>query len=289
MRTPQAGPRAAIGWMLAATLLFAGMNAAAKALGTGYSALQLIFFRNLFALLPLAVALIRRNGSVAHLHTRRPLGHALRAVAGLASLACFFYAYARLPLAIVSAISFAAPFCVATLSRPLLGEPVGRRRLAGIVIGFVGILVIVRPTARLELAVAAAIAATLLYALVMIFMRQLNRTEQPAAIVFYYLISSVALSGVALPVVWTTPDLTGWLLFLSLGLFGGFAQLAMTIAFRHGDAALVAPFDYATILWSTLIGGFGWHEWPGPRLWLGIAIVVGSGLWLARTERRHTR
>jgi drug/metabolite transporter (DMT)-like permease len=274
--------------MLAATLLFAGMNAAAKALGTGYSALQLIFFRNLFALLPLAVALIRRNGSVAQLHTRRPLGHALRAVAGLASLACFFYSYARLPLATVSAISFAAPFCVATLSRPLLGEPVGRRRLAGIVIGFVGILVIVRPTARLELAVAAAIAATLLYALVMIFMRQLNRTEQPAAIVFYYLISSVALSGVALPVVWTTPDLTGWLLFLSLGLFGGFAQLAMTIAFRHGDAALVAPFDYATILWSTLIGGFGWHEWPGPRLWLGIAIVVGSGLWLARTEGRHT-
>jgi drug/metabolite transporter (DMT)-like permease len=278
---------AAIGWMLVATLLFSGMNAAAKALGTRYSVLQLIFFRNLFALLPLGMALLAQ-GSVAQLKTRRPLGHALRAVSGLASLACYFYAFARLPLATVTAVSFAAPFCVAALSWPLLGERVGRRRLAGIAIGFAGILLIVGPVgARLDLAIAAALAATVLYALVMIFMRQLNRTEQPAAIVFYYLLSSVALSGCALPFVWSPPDWTGWALLLALGLFGGFAQLAMTVAFRHGDAALVAPFDYSTIVWSTLIGGFGWHEWPGPGLWLGVAVVVGGGLWLARSEARQ--
>ncbi len=280
-------PRVAIGWMLIATLLFSGMNATAKALGTGYSALQLIFFRNLFALLPLAVALAS-NGSTAHLKTQRPLGHAARAVAGLASLGCFFYAFARLPLATVTAISFAAPFCVAALSWPLLGERVGGRRIAGILVGFVGVLVIAQPTgAPLELATAAAVAATILYAVVMIFMRQLNRTEHPTTIVFYYLISSVVLSGCALPFIWTRPDLSGWLLFLALGLFGGFAQLAMTIAFRHGDAALVAPFDYTTIVWSTLIGGLVWQEWPGVRLWTGVVIVIGGGLWLVRTEGRH--
>ena len=128
--------------------------------------------------------------------------------------------------------------------------------------------------------------ATLLYALVMIFMRQLNRTEAPTAIVFYYLASSVALSGLTLPAVWKTPDLQGWMLFAALGLFGGLAQLLMTTAFRHADAALVAPFDYATVLWATLIGWLFWGEWPGPHLWLGGAIVVGSGFYLTHRESR---
>ncbi|HTX52178.1 MAG TPA: DMT family transporter [Candidatus Baltobacteraceae bacterium] len=287
MRNPPTGQRVAIAWMLVATLLFSGMNAVAKALGPRYSALQLIFFRNLFAFVPLGVALLASR-QVAQLRTYRPLGHALRAASGLVSLACFFYAFARLPLATVTAVSFAAPFCVALLSWPLLGEPVGRRRFVGILVGFAGVLVIMQPTgARIEPAMGAAIAATILYALVMIFMRQLNRTEQPAAIVFYYLLSSVVLSGIALPFVWTEPDWTGWGLLFALGVFGGFAQLAMTIAFRHGDAALVAPFDYTSILWSTMIGGFAWHEWPGPGLWLGVVIVVASGLWLARTDRHR--
>ncbi len=85
-----------------------------------------------------------------------------------------------------------------------------------------------------------------------------------------------------------TPDGQGWLLFVALGIFGGSAQLLMTTAFRHGNAAVVAPFDYATILWSTAIGWLAWGEWPGPQLWLGGAIVVGSGLYLTRREARTT-
>lgn len=275
--------------MLGATLLFSGMNAAAKGLGTGYSALQLIFFRNLFALLPLGLVLLR-GGSLSDLKTRRPLGHMLRAVAGLVSLGCYFYAFPRLPLATVVAISFAAPLFVAALSWPMLGERVGARRLVAIGVGFSGVLVILRPSAAgLDPSVLAALFATLLYALVMIFMRQLNRTETPTAIVFYYLASSVALSGLTLPAVWKTPDLQGWMLFAALGLFGGLAQLLMTTAFRHGDAALVAPFDYATVLWATLIGWLLWGEWPGSQLWLGGAIVVGSGFYLTHPEKHWSR
>jgi drug/metabolite transporter (DMT)-like permease len=287
-RIPPGGGRA-IAFMLGATLLFSCMNATAKALGTGYSALQLIFFRNLFALLPLGLVLLRGD-SLADLKTRRPLGHMLRAVAGLVSLGCFFFALPRLPLATVVAISFAAPLFVAGLSRPMLGERVQPPRFAAIAVGFSGVLVILQPTAGgLDPSILVAVIATLLYALVMIFMRQLNRTETPTAIVFYYLVSSVALSGMALPFVWMMPDLQGWLLFGALGLFGGFAQLLMTTAFRHGDAALVAPFDYATILWSTAIGWLVWAEWPGPHLLLGGAIVVGSGLYLTRCETRVPR
>ena len=275
--------------MLGATLLFSGMNAAAKGLGTGYSALQLVFFRNLFGLLPLGLVLMRR-GSLADLKTRHPLGHMLRAVAGLVSLGCYFYAFPRLPLVTVVAISFAAPLFVAALSWPMLGERVGARRLAAIGFGFSGVLVILRPSAAgLDPSIVVAVIATLLYALVMIFMRQLNRTETPAAIVFYYLASSVALSGITLPALWVTPGPQGWMLFAALGLFGGLAQLLMTTAFRHGDAALVAPFDYATVLWATLIGWLLWGEWPGPHLWLGGAITVGSGFYLTHLEGRRRR
>lgn len=287
-RTPPGSGRA-IALMLGATLLFSGMNAAAKGLGIGYSALQLIFFRNLFALVPLGLVLVRR-GSLTDLKTRRPLGHMLRAVAGLVSLGCYFYAFPRLPLATVVAISFAAPLFVAALSWPMLRERVQPRRLTAMAVGFSGVLIILQPSAAgLDPSILVAVIATLLYALVMIFMRHLNRTETPTAIVFYYLASSVALSGLALPFVWMTPDPQAWLLFIALGLFGGFAQLLMTTAFRHGDAALVAPFDYATILWSTAIGWLVWGEWPGPHLWLGGAIVVGSGLHLSRGEARTPR
>jgi drug/metabolite transporter (DMT)-like permease len=276
--------------MLSATLLFASMNATAKALGPGYSPVQLICFRNLFALLPLAAGLWHRGASLGELRARRPLSHVMRSLVGLASLGCYFYVFPRLPLATVTAISFAAPLCVAGLSRLLLGEHVGPRRVAAILSGFGGVLVILHPTlAGLDLPTLLTVLATVLYALVMIFMRRLNRTETPSAIVFYYLMTSIVLSGLALPFFWTTPDLRGWLLLVALGLFGGFGQIAMTTAFRHADAAVVAPFDYTTILWATGIGWLFWGELPGGRLWLGVAIIVASGLYITHREARLRR
>lgn len=284
-----AGTGRAAALMLTGTMLFAAMNATAKALGPGYSPVQLICFRNLFALAPLGLLLWRR-GNLGDLRPRRPLGHLLRAVVGLASLGGYFYAFARLPIATVVAISFAAPLFVAALSWPLLGERVGPRRVAAILTGFAGVLVILRPTtAGLDPTVLVAVLATLLYALVMIFMRQLNRTETPSAIVFYYLVSSVLISGLALPFVWKTPDLRGWLMLAALGLFGGLGQIFMTTAFRHGNAAVVAPFDYATILWTTALGWLIWGEWPGGRLWLGVAIIVASGLYITHREAQLSR
>jgi drug/metabolite transporter (DMT)-like permease len=288
---PRAGsPGRAALLMLAATLLFASMNATAKALGPGYSPVQLICFRNLFALLPLAFGLWQRGASLDELRARRPLSHVMRSLVGLASLGCYFYAFPRLPLATVTAISFAAPICVAALSRWLLGEHVGPRRVAAILTGFGGVLVILRPTvAGLDLPTVVTVLATLLYALVMIFMRRLNRTETPSAIVFYYLVTSILLSGLALPFYWTTPDLRGWLLLLALGFSGGFGQIAMTTAFRHADAAFVAPFDYTSILWASGIGWLVWGELPGGRLWLGVAIIIASGLYITQREARLRR
>ena len=227
--------------MVGSTLLFTGMNAVAKILGTGYSLFQLIFFRSIFAILPLGLALVCR-GALTDLKAHRPLGHALRAVCGFASLGGYFYAFPRLPLVTVVAISFAAPLFVFALSWPMLREQVAPRHVIAVAAGFSGILMILQPSANgLDIAVVVTVFASMFHALVSVLVRYLNRTEAPAAIVFYYLVLSMFLSGFALPFVWVKPDPRDWLLFVALGLFGGSAQLLMTMAFRHGEAAVIAP------------------------------------------------
>lgn len=272
--------------MLLSTLFFAVMNASVKAIGPAIPAEQVLFFRNLFALLPVAF-MVWRVGSLQVLRPHRPWQHAWRALVGLLSLGTFFYCYARLPLADVIAISFTAPLFVTALSPWQLGEAVGPRRWAAVLVGFLGVLLIVRPgEAGFDPRLLLALAATFLYAQVLISVRRLNRTDSPIAIVFWYLVISVLAAGLALPFVWVEPDATAWLLLVGLGLFGGVAQLIVTAAFRYADAALLAPFDYASILWGSALGYLFWGEVPAGTLWAGAAVLIASGLYIAHREAR---
>lgn len=279
-------PGRGIGFMILATALFSVMNALVKWLGPDYPTIQLLFFRNLFAMLPVLV-LLWRVGAIDALRTHRPLDHLWRALVGLTSAGCFFYALANLPFATVIAISFAAPLFVTAFSVPLLGEYVGPRRWAAVVVGFAGVLWIVRPGAEtVDLTVVVAVVATVLYALVMIFVRRMNRTESPGAIVFYYLAASVLITGCGLPFVWVAPDVTGWLVLVALGVIGGLAQIAVTMAFRFADAAVIAPFDYVAIVWTSVLGFAVWGEVPASHVWTGLAVVIASGLYIAHREAR---
>lgn len=280
----QAGKGIAL--MLVSTLFFAVMNSSVKALGPSIPTEQVLFFRNLFALLPVAV-LVWRAGSLRVLRPARPWQHAWRALVGIVSLGAFFYCYARLPLADVIAISFTAPLFVTALSPWQLGEAVGPRRWAAVVVGFLGVLLIVRPgEAGFDPLLLVVLLATFLYAQVLIAVRRLNRTDTPTAIVFWYLAVSVAVTGLVLPFVWVTPDPRGWLLLVGLGLFGGVAQLIVTAAFRYADAAVLAPFDYASILWGSALGYLIWGEVPAGTLWAGAAVLIASGLYIAHREAK---
>ncbi|WP_179243998.1 DMT family transporter [Tistlia consotensis] len=275
-----------IALMLLSTLFFAGMNASVKSLGPAIPTEQVLFFRNLFALLPVA-AMVWRAGSLSVLKPNRPLQHVWRAAAGLVSLGTFFWCYARLPLADVIAVSFSAPLFVTALSPWLLGEAVGPRRWAAVVVGFLGTLLIVRPgQSGFDPQLLLVLVATFFYAQVLISVRKLNRTDTPTAIVFWYLVISVAATALALPFVWVTPSLQGWLLLIGLGLFGGVAQLIVTAAFRYADAAVLAPFDYASILWGSTLGWLIWGEVPKHTLWAGAAVLIASGLYIAHREAR---
>ncbi len=273
-----------IALMVLAVGLYSIMDAMVKWLGPSYPTLELVFFRSLFAFVPIAYVLWR-SGSLVALRTRNPLGHAGRALAGLVSLSLFFYAYTRMPLANVVAISFAAPLLVTALSVPLLGERVGRRRWTAMSVGFLGVVIMVKPDAGMfDRTAILALSATVFYALVIVSIRKLSRTETPLAIVFYYALTSTLVTGAVLPFIWVMPDAEGWVLLILVGVIGGMAQFAMTHAFRLADVSVIAPFDYMHIFWAALLGFFIWGEVPGNSIWIGVPIVMASGIYILFRE-----
>ncbi|NIA70287.1 DMT family transporter [Pelagibius litoralis] len=270
--------------MVASLAFFALMDALVKDLGTRYSTMQLVFFRSLFAFVPLGY-LIYRTGWADAIKINNYTGHALRILVGVAAMFCFFYAFAHMPLADVVAISFAAPVFVVALSVPLLGEKVGPKRWTAVLIGFAGVLIMVNPGAGILDPVAViALIGTVFFALAMIALRKLGRTESGASVVFTFTLACTALSGLALPFVWITPDLQDLALLIAIGLLGGIGQIFMTFAFKHGDVAVVAPFEYTAILWATLLGFVFWGEIPGLNIWVGVAVVMLSGLFILFRE-----
>ncbi len=287
MSPPTNPVRAAIGWMVLATGLFGVMDTLVKWLTAGYPVMQLVFVRSGVSVV-LFLVLLPWLGGWASLRTRRPFAHALRAVFGLASVTLFFLAFRDLPMADVYALSFVAPLFITALSVPILGEPVGWRRWAAVLAGFAGVTVMLRPDAGMPVGPALmALAAALFYALAMLSIRALARTETATATVVYLLAVMMAASGaVALPG-WVPPSAADWGLMAAMGAAGTGAQFAITHAFRLAPAAVVAPFEYTGMLWAV---GFGWAVFgdvPTADILTGAAVIIASGLYILHRESRR--
>jgi drug/metabolite transporter (DMT)-like permease len=277
-------PARAILLMVGSVVFFALMDALVKDLGTRFPTMQIMFFRSLFAFVPI-VFLILHGGSLKVLRMNSLTGHLLRSLVGVAAMFCFFYAYSRMPLAEVVAISFAAPVFVVALSVPLLGEKVGPRRWVAVLVGFVGVMTMLQPDAGLLRSIALVpLIGTLFFALAMIVLRKLGRTETSASVAFSFTLSCTVVSGLAMPFVWVTPDLVDLAALVAVGLLGGVGQILMTSAFKHGDVAVVAPFEYTAMIWATGLGFVFWGEIPGLNIWIGVAIVMASGLFILFRE-----
>lgn len=273
-----------IAFMILAVGLFAVMDALVKWLGQGYSTVQLVFFRSLFAFIPLAF-LVFRSGLREALIMRSPLGHLLRSLVGIVSLGTFFYAFIHMRLADAVAITFAAPLFVTALSVPLLGEKVGLRRWSAVLVGFVGVLVMVQPGAGVFQQIALVpLCGTVFYALAVIMVRKLSRTESSASIVFYFTLSCTLASAALLPFHWITPGPLDLALLIAVGIIGGMAQITITKAFRLADVAVIMPFEYSAMIWAVFLGFFIWGEVPGLNIWVGVTIVMASGLYILYRE-----
>ncbi len=272
--------------MVTAVFLFTCMDAVVKWVGQTYPVGQIVFFRNLFAFLPI-LYFVGRTGGVAVLRTRQLGGHALRGLVGVAAMACFFGAYTLLPLGDAVAIGMSGPIFMTALSVPLLGESVGVRRWSAVVVGCAGVLLMPRPGAgALAPGALLALSGAVFYALAMILIRKLSRTEHPTTIVFYFTVFATLAGAASLPFgQWVTPaTLFDLGLLIAIGLIGGFAQFAMTHAFRLAPVAIVAPFDYLALVFAMMLGYAIWDDLPDAWILSGAAVVVASGLYILRRE-----
>jgi drug/metabolite transporter (DMT)-like permease len=283
--------RRAILCVLAASAAFALTAALVKGLGDGIPTIEIVLFRSLVSLLVILPLLLRHGGWSA-LKTRHPLNHALRTVYGFLGMLTSFYGYRMLPLAMVTALGFAMPLFLTVLSVPLLGERVGWRRATAILVGFAGVVVMVRPwhgglgddPAALS-AVVFVVLGVVAWSLAMISIRKMGRVgEANVTIVAWFSIGSAVIAAAAVLPVWVTPDSQQLLALIGVGIIAGIAQLLMTEGYRTGETTLVAPFEYSAILYTTLLGMFIWSELPDAWNITGIAIVVASGLYIYRRE-----
>lgn len=281
------GVVAGIGFAAAAFALFTVMDTLIKWLSGGYPLAQIVFFMALFSIVPTSLIVVRAGGLSA-LRTRRLPGHLLRAGIGLASSFCSFVAYSRLPLADAYAIAFSAPLFITALSVPLLGESVGWRRWTAVAVGFVGVMVMLRPgSGGLGLGVLAALLGAVGYASSVILVRRLSRTETTAALMFYANLVALSVTGAMLPFEFVMPDGRDMILLAGVGLTGGCAQILLISGFRYAPAVVVAPFQYTQLLWGALYGFLIWGDVPNRWMLFGAPIVMASGLYILYRETRN--
>ncbi len=282
--------RRAILCVLAASAAFSVVATLIKAVGSSVPAVESALCRGLVMGLIMIVLLRRPNGGRIGWRTRHPWGHALRTLCGFFGMVSAYYGYAHLPLAANTALGFAMPLVLGTLSGPLLGERVGWVRGGALLAGLAGVLMMVRPwnvgAAALPLwPVAVVLGGVVAWAGAMISIRRLGVSgESNEAIILYYALGSVILATFFVIPVWVTPSPLEFAGILGAAVVSTGAQLLMTEGYRTGEATVIAPFEYGSILYTTLIGAVIWGEIPDAWSWLGMVVIIASGLYVWRKE-----
>ncbi len=272
----------------AGVFVFSLLSVLVKETLRAYPVNEVIFFRNFFALLPLTVIVLSRRGGMRLQPSRRLPMHLLRAVIGLSAMALLFKSFQILPLADATALSFAQPLFLTALSVPLLGQRVGPWRWAAVVIGFLGVLIMLRPGSDIfRVSAVYGLGAALFMALAFIAVYRLKRTESSLSIIFHFALISTLLSAAGLPFSWATPSGADLLLLVLLGLCGALGQFLLTQSFQYAPAAVIGSFNYMSIVWAVIFGYALWGEVPDLAVLTGGAVVIASGLFILWRETRH--
>ena len=281
-------PLPAILLVLLAMFLFTTTDGAAKYLAADMPPQQIIWVRYGVIVLILLPIIWRRRGE-GLLRTGMPLQHVLRGLLLMVSGTIFIIALESLPLETATAIGFVSPFYVTALSIPLLGEKVGARRWAAVGVGFLGVLVILRPGGEaFQWAMLLPLTSSFCWALGLIITRRMRGSERALTILVYSsLVGWIASAPLALPV-WRAPSGLEWSLLLLVGTFNALAQYLVIRAFMMASASLLAPFSYSTILWAVLIGAAVFGTLPDRPTVAGALVLVAAGLYVWHRERVRT-
>ena len=273
-----------IAFALIAFSIFSCADAGVKWLTERYSVFQIIFVSNLFTLIPVAL-LIRHEGGLHKLRPRHPWLVGLRSILLAIDMVLVFYAFTELPLADAYALIFAVPMVVTALSVPILGEKVGWRRWSAVVVGFIGVLIVLRPgIAELKAGHIAAISSALFFGLSLILVRRMGKDESTGGLIFWMVVALLAVSAPIMPEIYVPmswPDLG---LMAVLGLLSGAGHLMLIRAFRLAPSAIVAPFHYSQMIWAVFFGLFLFADIPDAWVISGSAVIIGSGLYILWRE-----
>ena len=275
-------------WMLLAAACLTGMSAAVRHLSFSLHTFEIVFFRTMLAL-PFMLPWLIRTGAGA-MRTRRLGMFAIRGVVTMTATTCFFWGLALVPLADATAIMFTRPLFGAVLAMVVLHELVRTRRWTGIAVGFVGVLIVLRPAFdQLNAGVVLVLVAALFASVAAILVSHLARTESPDTITMYHAIALTLLSAMPAALVWRTPswDDAGWI--LAMGFFGTLGQRTMTRALAAADVSIVLPVDFTRLLFAAAVGFALFGERPEIWTWIGGTIIFASTVFLARGETNTKR
>lgn len=286
----------AISLKVASVLLFVIMAALIKAGSAEVPPGQAVFFRSFFAI-PVILAWLMARGMLATgLRVVNPMAHVSRGLIGSMAMGMSFTGLAILPLSEVKAIQYAMPIFVVLLAAVMLGERIRIVRITAVAMGMAGVLIILWPRltaftagevdARLALGAVIVLTGSLFAAFAQVFIRRMVETEETAAIVFWFSVTASVLSFLTVPFGWTVPSASAAAALVGAGLVGGTGQILLTSAYRYGDASVVAPFEYASILFAVAVGYIWFDEVPTAGMMLGAAIVIAAGVLIIYRERQ---
>ncbi|MDZ4136426.1 MAG: DMT family transporter [Paracoccaceae bacterium] len=281
---------------LCSVVVFIVMAAMIKASAATVPPGEAVFFRSLFATPVILVWLALRRELGTGLRASRPMGHVWRGAMGTMAMGLGFAGLGYLPLPEVTAIGYTAPLLTVIFAAMFLGEDVRLFRISAVGLGLVGVLIVLSPRLTVvpgagvneaeRLGAMLVLGGAVFAALAQVFVRKLVATERTAPIVFYFSLTATVLSLATLPFGWVVPQGPVLALLIGAGLLGGVGQVFLTSSYREADASVVAPFDYASMLFALAIGYWVFDEVPTLTMLAGAALVVLAGVLIIWRERR---
>jgi drug/metabolite transporter (DMT)-like permease len=267
-------------------LCFVAMDTVVKALVRDYPVTEVVWARYVFhVLVTIAVLAPRRRLS---LRTNRLALQLFRSLLLVIATVSFFTALTYVPLADASVITHAAPLLVTALSVPLLRETVGPWRWSAVVVGFIGVLIVMRPGLGVMHPAAFLVLGTAFcFALYQVATRRLATTEDPFTTLLYTGITGAVLASLVVPFTWQTPTALGWTLMLVTGAFGGLGHYLLIKAHNLTPVSVLAPFIYTQLVWATLSGWIFFGDFPDKWTIIGAGVIAASGLYILYRENRY--
>jgi drug/metabolite transporter (DMT)-like permease len=258
---------------------------------------QLVFFRSIFAIVPVVIYLGWQRQLVAGFQTGNLPGHVLRGLIGVASMGFGFFALTKLPLPESIALGYASPLLIVAFSALLLKERVHLFRWSAVLVGLIGVAIMLWPRLTVfsgqgpignaeTLGAIAALCGAVCAAFATLQVRRLVHTERTETIVLYFFITASILALGTIPFGWVTPTPQQAIFLVRAGFAGGIAQIIMTASYRFADMSVIAPFEYTSLLLGLVVGYLVFGDIPTVAMLVGAAIVIASGIFVILREHR---